>query len=686
MIFAGPSYTPRAPDGRRRPRRRLTTNRRTRRLITAGSVLALAVTTGLAAVVVAQRPPAPSPRPSVEATARPTPVAHLPPPPAGTTYRNFVFETAVVEGPTATKAQSKLWFAGGTWWAGLVQPATNRQTIFRLDRDSQIWQDTGTLVDERPFADPDFLWTGEHLYIVTTGPRNSPDHHGRVLRYTLDPELDRFVLDPNFPVTISPTGTTAAVIAQDSTGVVWVAYAAQERIWVVHSLSNDAHWSEPLPLPAATGAVAPEDIASVVAFGPGSIGVMWSNQLEERVYFSVHRDGEAAEDWSAAEVVLDGEGSSDDHINLKAFPDGDGIGVVAALKTSNDEAEPVNGLAPLILLAVRREEGWERHLVGRVQDRHTRPIVVVDPEARLFYVAATSPANGGEILYKRTAIDDIAFDTGRGEPLISSASDPRINNATSAKHGVSAETGLLVMASDNESGRYLHGLVDLGGGLPPADPADPARLEPPPPPSEVQPITLAYNDFQAWPVGPATGTGWVMREGDPPEALTIADDGGQHGLELAAPPGGPSVRACRDHPVPAEGDRLQVRLRAGVEGLGSSDVTIASLRGSGGEAVSVRVTSRGTFAWFDGETKVETDVVAGAGADYGVAIDVDQESRTFDLRIGTPDGDILIERSDVAWRSPDVTRLRSVCLDTAADSAAHLVRLERVIVQEIQVP
>jgi hypothetical protein len=79
-------------------------------------------------------------------------------------------------------------------------------------------------------------------------------------------------------------------------------------------------------------------------------------------------------------------------------------------------------------------------------------------------------------------------------------------------------------------------------------------------------------------------------------------------------------------------------------------------------------------------------VVAAAGADYGVAIDVDQASRTFDLRIGTPDGDILIERADVAWRSPDVTRLRSVCLDTAADSAAHLVRLERVIVQEIQVP
>lgn len=632
-----------------------------------------------------QRPQPEFPGSSAEATATPAPPAHVPPAPVGRTYRNFVYETAVIDGPTATKAQSKLWFAEGAWWAGLVQPATNRLTIFRLDPESQIWRDTGTLVDERPFADPDFLWTGEHLFVVTGGPHSATGHHGRILRYSFDTGLGRFVLDPNFPVTVIPTGTTAAVIAQDSTGVLWVAYAAERRIWVVHSLSNHAHWSEPMPLPAAPTPVAAEDIASIVAFGPGQIGVMWSDQLQGGVYFSVHRDGEPAEAWSEPEVVVDGQGSADDHINLKAFPDAEGTGVVAALKTSYDEAEPVNGLAPLILLAVRRAEtGWETHLVSRVQDRHTRPIVLVDSDARLFYVAATSPANGGEILYKRTAMDDIAFDTGRGERLVSSASDPRINNATSAKNPVTAESGLLVMASDNESGRYLHALVDLGGGMPAADPADPTRLEPPDPPDEAQPVTLLHNDFQAWPVGPATGTGWAVREGDPGEALAIVDDGDRRGLELAATPGGAAVRACREHPPATVSDRLAVDLRVSLVGFGTSDVTLASLRGSGGEAVSIRVTSRGTFSWFDGATKVQTDVVAQSGADYGVSIDVDQASRTFDLRIVTVDGDVLIERSGIAWRSPEVLAPRSVCVDTADGASDHHVRIERVSVLEVE--
>lgn len=646
------------------------------------------VATVVAASMVA-RPPAPTPPRASEApTERPVTLPPVAPPPAGTTYRDFIFETEVVTAPTATKAQSKLWYAEGAWWAGLVQPATNRQTIFRLDWATQLWHDTGTLVDERPTADPDFLWNGEHLYVVSAGPGSGTRHEGRVLRFSYDAAQDRFTLDRNFPVTIFPAGTTAAVITQDSLGTLWVAYAAEQRIWLVRSLENEANWSAPFALPAAPADVTPEDIASVVAFGPGRIGVMWSDQLEDRVYFSVHRDGDPDDAWSEPEIVIDGLGSSDDHINLKAYPDGTGTGVVAALKTSQDQIEPVNALAPLILLAVRPADGtWSTHLVSRVRDRQTRAIVLVDPEARLFYVAATSPARGGEILYKRTSIDAIVFDAGRGERLVSSALDLQINNASGPKHGVTSETGLVVIASDNATGRYLHAVVDLGGGLPPADPADPTRPDRPPAPTEVQPLTLIQNDLAEWTVGPADGTGWAMQDGAPSGALTIAEDGaGTRALRLSAGPDGERRRACREHPEAPPGDRLEVTMQVRLSRLGLSDATIASLRGSGGEAVSIRINDKGEFTWYDGPDKVRSRIAARSGSWYEVSIDVDQTRRTYAFTIATTDGTVVAQATDVAWRTADVPASRRVCLETSSGGPGQHLDLASVRVLQIPAP
>ena len=172
-----------------------------------------------------------------------------PPARPGTTFRDFVFETEIVTAPTATKAQSKLWYAADTWWAGMYQPVSSQLRIFKLDWATQRWADTGTLVDERPQADPDFLWDGEHLYVVSAGHTESVRHAGRVLRFTLDEKGERFTLDHNFPVTVTPSGTSAAVIAIDTTGVLWVAYQEGGRIWTVHSLDHAAHWTDPAMLP-----------------------------------------------------------------------------------------------------------------------------------------------------------------------------------------------------------------------------------------------------------------------------------------------------------------------------------------------------------------------------------------------------------------------------------------------------
>lgn len=642
---------------------------------------------GLAVTVVAvaalDRPTTRAPD-GAAGSARPTVPPAAQPPPVGTTYRDFIFETTVVTAPTATKAQSKLWYAHGSWWAGLIQPSTNRLTIFRLDGDTQLWVDTGTLIDERPFADPDFLWEDDHLYVVSAGPHPGAPHAGRVLRYSYDDSAGRFELDRNFPVTVTPGGTTAAVIARDDRGTLWVAYVAETRVWVARSDGDDARWRAPFPLLSSGTHVAAEDIASVVAFGPGRIGVMWSDQVESRVYFSAHEDGDPDNVWSKPEVVVDGLGSSDDHINLKTYPDGEGIGVIAALKTSQDDVRPANPLAPLIILAMRPADGqWSTHLVSRVRDRHTRAIVMVDEDTRQVYVAATSPARGGEILYKRTSLDAVVFDTGGGERLVSSTLDTRINNTTASKQPLTRESGLLVLASDNQTGRYLHAVVDLGAGLPPADPADPSRPDRPAPPPDPGPVPLMDNDFEPWPLGDASGTGWVVREGDPPSSLTIVEEGpAGRALRAVAAADGASVRACRDHPAVPDVD-LELSTRVRVGDGGTSDSIVVSMRGSGGEAASIRVTDRDRLAWFDGSRKVQSVTTVERGAWYRVDVTVDQTARTYDFRVLTDDGDEILSRKGSAWRFPDVETVRRFCLETASGTPGQSVDLAEFRLQQV---
>lgn len=645
-------------------------------------LFALALTAaGAGFVAINGAPRGPASSPGAVPSRAPSAVPVAPPARPGTTYRDFVFETETVTAPTATKAQSKLWYAADTWWAGMFQPVSSQLRIFRLDWATQRWADTGTLVDERPQADPDFLWDGEHLYVVSAGSADSVRHAGRVLRFSLDEKGQRFTLDRNFPVTVTPRGTSAAVIAIDSTGVLWIAYQQGGRIWIAHSLDHAAHWSDPFILPVAGTTVDPGDLASVVAFGPGRIGVMWSNQLDDTVYFSSRVDGSPSDAWTPPEIVIDDVGSSDDHINLKEFPRADGgTGVVAALKTSLDSLANPNPLAPLILLAVRDGTGvWTAHQVARVQDRQTRAVVMVDADAREFYVAATTPARGGAIVYKRTSIDDPTFDTARGEPLIQSPQDLRISNATSTKQPLTRKSGLLVLASDNDTGRYLHAVVDLGGGMPDADPADPTRSDLPVPPDPDTPLVLVDNDFEPWATGSAAGTGWNVREADPAGAITIVDDGAGRSLRLAPAPTGAPVRACRDLPVTLT-TQVSTSLRFRVNTIGLTDTTVVALRGSGGDLGSVRISKRGRFSFFDGPRKVEPSTRFVRRGWYRLLVVVDQRRRTYDITIRRDDGTVVMRQRGLDWRRPEVPSVREMCIETSTDQPK-----QRIDVSDVQV-
>jgi hypothetical protein len=613
-------------------------------------------------------------------TPGPGPIA---PPAAGITFPNFVADPAVVRSPTTSTAQSKLWFNDGRWWGALFG-TTDRLTIFTLDPKTQVWADTGTLIDERPVADADMLSTGTHLWAVSGGSRPSDNHSIRVRRFTYDPKETGYVPDADFPITIRPSGASPAVIAVDSTETAWVAYVADGKVWVSHTLASPLFWSAPAALPMDEAVVDVVDVAAITAYGPGRIGVAWTNQ-RSGVYFSSHDDGAPAEAWSPAESILPGA-LPDPQLSITTYPlDGDATGVAAAVATTADQSDIGRSLDALTLLATRQEDGlWQTAVFGLVRDRHTRPIVLVDPTARTIAVAATSPGSGGAIYYKRSSLDRIEFDTGVGQTLISSPTDTTIDNVTSAKGSLDSDAGMLVLASDRTSGRYLHGVVDLGGGAPTADPADPARPQLPTAPPKGTTTTLMRDTFDAWAVGPDVPAAWYT----PPEAgpghVAIIEEGpGTRALRVSA--AGAGVRACRDIPdIPRT--TLSVSMRVRVSRISLEDATILSARGSGGEAASLRVTNKGVIGYFNGSGKTRTTVAYRPRAWYRVSATIDQAKRTYSIRVTTDGGKLVAKASGLRWRMSAVRSVRSICVETAPAPPSQAIDIGEVRVTQVVTP
>ena len=148
---------------------------------------------------------------------------------------------------------------------------------------------------------------------------------------------------------------------------------------------------------------------------------------------------------------------ANDHINLKADSEGR---VFATLKTRRDRIDR-DPDAPYSMLWVRDEDGrWTSHVFGTVGDSHTRSLALIDEEQRLLYMFASSPTcTGGKVYYKRTDLDDISFEKGRGTLFMKGPEGVNVGDATSTKQNLDEATGLLVVASDKNRG-YYYNLID----------------------------------------------------------------------------------------------------------------------------------------------------------------------------------------------------------------------------------
>lgn len=426
-------------------------------------------------------------------------------------YRDFSWSATSVNGPTGEKPQSKLWFHDGSWWGSLFNIAADAYTIHRFDWASQTWINTGTIIDNRNGSWADCLWDGTHLYIASAGRiSTNAAESARLMRYSYDAGAKRYTLDTGFPVTITSGGMEAIVLDKDSLGKLWITYTQNNQVYVNRTQGSDSAWGTPFVPPVKGTSVKADDLSAVIAFR-GNIGIMWSNQIDDAMYFAIHRDSDPDTVWQATRTAIQGPKEADDHINLKSLQADSTGQIFAAIKTSLGDVANPDANAPLIRLLVMKEDSsWTNVTFGRVSDDHTRPIVMIDEQNRQLYMFATSSLSGRidagtattAIFYKQTSLDAISFVAGKGTPFIQTSVDTQINNVTSTKQNLSGATGLLVLASDNTSKYYLHNVINLSPSPPTATATSTAIATI----TSYRTTVLADNPVSTWRLDETSGT------------------------------------------------------------------------------------------------------------------------------------------------------------------------------------
>jgi hypothetical protein len=435
--------------------------------------------------------------------------------------------------PSGEKPQSKLWLNGGIWWGSIWSTATKAFDIQKFDAVSG-WIDTGVAIDRRDKSLADMLWDGTHLYAISAIRQGgaTTDPSVRLYRFSYKTGSHSYSLDSEFPVTLFMPASSAdlemATLDKDSTGELWATFTyanvpgscgtaascpAGRSVLYTHSVAgDDLRWSTPAVLPVAHAAdVSGDDISTIVHFG-SSIGILFSDQNPEAGatadFFAVHADGAPDGSWSE-ETPISGVLMADDHLNVKASPDGR---VYAAVKTSRNDALVPNPADPMILLLERTTDGvWHRTTFDTVASADTRSQVVLDPSLGVLYQFATYPPSGtyeagGWIYCKAASMDAPVFAPGRGTAFIQFAAGDHLNNFSSTKQPVSAASGLLGIATDDSTGKqyYAHNTLDLTrssacGGVPPPvvppppDPPPPTTTNPPPPTTTNPPPPTTTN-------------------------------------------------------------------------------------------------------------------------------------------------------------------------------------------------
>lgn len=448
-----------------------------------------------------------------------------------TGYVDVVYGTNVDDELTGTGAESKVWYADGSWWAVLFNSSTNLYEIYRYNGGTNSWVGTGTALDTRQDAGEtdgnttidnrhdvlfknNKLYVASHVDVLNAAHTNNDTQWGKLFRYTYNPTTDVYTLDSGFNgVNLNTQRTEALVIDMETDLTLWTSFVARpsgsgtpHRVWANMSGSGDAGqatWpaATDLSTVAAIGAtaatVSSDDISTVVTYGTKT-GVLWSNQLTGKFYFAEHDNTQAVNaGWTLYDLSTVAPVPANDFVKLVSDAAGNVYAVVRSLDTA---VPPANNSE----VGVYKKTGatWTYHQVSTVGSADTEPTAVLNSDTNVLTVFVVSNEGGGLVCFNSAPTATMAFtaafncnqDTPANQRALADDIYNRFRHPTTSKAPVTNASGILVLASDDVNGTiYGHNLI--GGTVQPDGPLDLIATTPSGPVTATQIVaTASFNN------------------------------------------------------------------------------------------------------------------------------------------------------------------------------------------------
>jgi hypothetical protein len=339
--------------------------------------------------------------------------------------------------------KAQMWIIDGVWWGAF---ANSGLYFYKRSGNGFV---KGALIDSTG-GRPDTLWNGTNLFILIY----KSSSQATLSKYSYNRATQTYTQLSGFPVTLTLSGASAITFAQDSQGNLWAAYTGSGMARVIWSTTADHTIWNMGGFTLASGLPSSGEIAAIVAFGGNKVGVAWSNQAVGEDGFRFHLDGDDGTSWSAKELIdcckFSPGGVADDHMNIKAAPDGR---IFLVAKDSNLNA---NGTGNGNLhLYVRTSSGtWMPGALVNPDPsaEPTRPSLLLDIENNEVYVIYVD-SHIDQSLFSHTSMDNPSF--GPACQFIG----VKANNSTSTKQNLDSNTDLMAVGSIN--GQILANVIDL---------------------------------------------------------------------------------------------------------------------------------------------------------------------------------------------------------------------------------